>query len=337
MLEQLIILFFSIILFNFFLQKYNFLLDKKYFLDHKFIVSKNEVIPLSGGVIFFSTLFFFKEFDQNLLIASFFILFIGILSDLNYLVSPSKRLIYQAIVVIIFLNISNINIVDLRLDYFNTLLKNKYYTIAFTSFCLLILINGTNLIDGINNSVIGYYLFITLSLLYLADRHLLKVDQLMLAYFCGALFILYIFNFFNKLYLGDSGAYLIPFVFGVVLIKFSNENSNISPYFIMSLLWYPAFENIFSIIRKKIQNKRIYKPDGEHLHQLLYLYLKKKKLVPDAFLNSFTGILINFYNIIFFFVIINYPFSTKVLIFACFFNIILCTSFYLWLKKIIND
>lgn len=336
MFEQLIILFIVTILFNFFLRKYNFLLDKKYFFDHKSIVSKNKKIPLSGGVIFFITLFFFEGLNNLLIIASFFILLIGILSDFNYLISPGKRLVCQAMIVIIFLNTSNINIVDLRLNYLNILLTNKYFSVVFTSFCLLILINGTNFIDGINNSVLGYYLFISLGLLYLADRYHFKIDQLMLVYFCGILSILYIFNSINKLYLGDSGAYLVSFVFGIVLIKFSLENSNISPYFIMSLLWYPALENIFSIIRKKIQNKKFYKPDGAHLHQLLYLYVKKKKIVPKIFLNTFTGFLINFYNIIFFLIIVNYPFFTKFLIFACFFNIVLYTSFYFWLKKTIN-
>ena len=46
--------------------------------------------------------------------------------------------------------------------------------------------------------------------------------------------VIYIFNFFGKMFLGDGGSYLISFVAGIILIKFSNDNSSVSPYFIMA-------------------------------------------------------------------------------------------------------
>ena len=70
-------------------------------------------------------------------------------------------------------------------------------------------------------------------------------------YFIYILFILYILNFLNKIYLGDNGAYLIGLIFSICLIDFYNDNhTSISPFFIVLLLWYPAFENLFSILRK---------------------------------------------------------------------------------------
>ena len=53
-------------------------------------------------------------------------------------------------------------------------------------------------------------------------------------------------------------------------------NEKISPYFIANLLLYPAFENLFSIIRRVSLNKKNYLADNNHLHQLLFKYLKKK-------------------------------------------------------------
>ena len=58
------------------------------------------------------------------------------------------------------------------------------------------------------------------------------------------LFIL-LFNLFNFFYLGDSGVYLISIFTGYILIKFVNLNSNLSPYFIAALLWYPSLNCYF--------------------------------------------------------------------------------------------
>ena len=69
------------------------------------------------------------------------------------------------------------------------------------------------------------------------------------------LLFLFLLNSINFLYLGDGGAYLLGFLSSYYLIKFSNLNINISPYYIILLLWYPAFENLFSIIRKSFYKK----------------------------------------------------------------------------------
>ena len=59
-------------------------------------------------------------------------------------------------------------------------------------------------------------------------------------------------------------------------IELSQLSDKISPYFIANLLWYPAFENLFSIIRRILSSKKNYIADNHHLHQLLYSYLNKK-------------------------------------------------------------
>ena len=41
------------------------------------------------------------------------------------------------------------------------------------------------------------------------------------------------------------------------------------------LLWYPAFENLFSLIRRSFK-KNVSEADKLHLHQLIFRYLNKK-------------------------------------------------------------
>ena len=78
----------------------------------------------------------------------------------------------------------------------------------------------------------------------------LNIRILILSYIILLIYLL-LFNLLNKLYLGDSGSYLLGVSIGSILIFIYKEISFISPFFIVLLLWYPCFENLFSIIRKK--------------------------------------------------------------------------------------
>ena len=93
-----------------------------------------------------------------------------------------------------------------------------------------------------------------------------------------SLILLFFLNIYNKLFLGDSGSYLLGFLFSIELINFYLNNLNISPFFIILLLWYPAFENLFSILRKINFNKSPIYPDTNHLHQLIFSFFRKKKI-----------------------------------------------------------
>ena len=135
------------------------------------------------------------------------------------------------------------------------------------------------------------------------------------------------------MYLGDGGAYLISFIFGAFLIKLYVQNPSISPYFIMCLLWYPAFENLFSIIRKSLNKISFQKADNKHLHQYLYKFFLEKLKFKKEITNSLTGNIIVFYNLIYFYLIKDFYFYTQGLIISVFFNISVYALIYFWLSK----
>ena len=140
---------------------------------------------------------------------------------------------------------------DIRVPFLNYFLEYHIFSYIFFTFCLLIVTNGTNFIDGLNGLVINYYLLI-LILIFNIDviNEILNIKIFFLNYIV-LLFYLLLFNLLNKMYLGDSGSYLIGISIGSLLILIYKEISFISPFFIVLLLWYPCFENLFSIIRKK--------------------------------------------------------------------------------------
>jgi len=312
--------------------KKNFLLNFSGELHQKF--TSNNLTPLSGGfiLIFFFILYLPKEtYDLPIFLSLFFIL--GVLADNNFIKSPSSRILIQLIIILALVINSNIRIDDVRISYINYLLEFEILNYIFLVFCLLILINGTNFIDGCNTLVLGYYILVTIFLLKLNLFTDVEVSNLFILNFLFTLFILYLFNLFGKLFLGDNGVYLISLIFGYLLINIYSKNSHISPYFIVLLLWYPAFENLFSLIRKVVKKISPMLPDTNHFHQLLYFFLKDKFFKKKIFANSVTANLINLYNGIIFFVSLNDISNTKLQLSLIIINIFVYLIIYFNLYK----
>ena len=146
------------------------------------------------------------------------------------------------------------------------------------------------------------------------------------------------FKFFNIIFLGDNGAYLIGLFIGLFLIKIHQLNSNISPYFIILLLWYPCFENLFSIVRKKLFKFSIINPDNSHLHHLLFLYLREKFKKRDKIIsNNITSISIVTYNFAIFLLGYKYYYNTKFMVLLIIVNILVYIFIYLKLLKFFEN
>jgi UDP-N-acetylmuramyl pentapeptide phosphotransferase/UDP-N-acetylglucosamine-1-phosphate transferase len=288
---------FFIYFFNEIFLKKKIFIDKIEFSKHKSFINTKKV-PTTGGlyVLIFLSLFYVDINFMNLLFLMLIYL-TGLSSDRLKNFSPKIRLLLQILITFLFIINSNTFILDTRIDSLNYLFNNyKYTSIFFTIFCFIILINGTNFIDGTNLNTIGYYIIIYSAVYYLSKKFNLALNfdfNLKIILF---LCTLYVLNYLNKIQLGDSGSYLLSFFSAFYLIHFVNNNSYVSPYFIILILWYPCFENLFSILRKIYQKKKISAPDNFHLHHCLYKFLKNKNFRN---LNNLSGFIINLTNLIF--------------------------------------
>ena len=311
------------------------LLLKKYTLisnysgeSHQIFIGK-KIIPLSGG-IFLSSFCILGFIDQFTFLNAFiFVIFLlGLSSDLNLISSPKLRLFLQSIFIFLFVYFSKLHVGLTRIYFLDLILDNILLSYFFTTFCLLIVINGTNFIDGLNGLVLGYYGTILIIIFKLDLINNLDVDENNFIYFIYLIFCLFLFNIFDQLYIGDSGAYLLGFIVGFFLIIIYQANATISPFYIILLLWYPCFENLFSIMRKfKFKKSPIF-PDTKHLHQLLFYFIKKKFSNNSLYSNNLASFLILFYNIIIFVLASNYISYTQLHIFLIFLNMIVYYFFY---------
>ena len=301
---------------------------------HQLFADENFVIPIGGYYIILSILILNFHFIKFEFLYIFLIFLIGVLSDLKKFNSPKYRLLTQAVLILFFVYQFEIQILSTRLDFLDTLLNNYFFNIFFVSFCILIVINGTNFIDGLNGLVLLYFSSILL-ILIISDLNIYFFNnEFFLIQLIIIFFFILILNLLNKIYLGDSGSYVIGFVFGFQLIQIYLNNQYISPFFIILLLWYPCFENLFSILRKNRFKKSPINPDTKHLHQLLFYFLNKKfNFKKKIISNGLTSFVINIYNFLIFLIGLNFITKTNIQIILILVNLIIYLILYYQLFK----
>ena len=293
----------------------------------------NVSIPLSGGIfICFPMIYLFSQIYFEITLVYFLIFILGILSDLNIIQSPKKRFLFQLIIIIIFTFYLQLEVLPSRILFLDNFLMGTFISFIFTSFCLMVLINGSNFIDGLNGLFLGYFLIILAILYKLNLFNLISIDKGEVILVMQILFFILVLNFFNQLFCGDNGAYSLSFIVGCILIKIYNTNTYISPYFIILLLWYPCFENLFSILRKLILKNPL-NPDNSHLHHHIFLFIKCKFEIKNLFANNISSLIINLFNLIVLYSGSLNPYNTSLQIKLIFFSIISYTFAYFFLKK----
>ena len=298
-----------IIFINLYFKKKNFL--SNYTGDTHQLFSNQKNIPLLGGIflIFPMLLTNFENMFYSLSIILIFL--VGIFSDRKILISPQKRFLFQILLIFISVMLLDLEIISSRINFFDHLIKIKTINIIFTSFCLLILLNGSNFIDGLNGLLTIYMsiVIVVLLKLNLISDTFVNIELLTILIFF--LLTLALLNLCNMLMLGDAGAYILSFFVGYLIINSHKINPYISPYFYISIIWYPCFENLFSIIRKLKSKISPLEPDNRHLHQLLYVFLEKKFFKTKLSSNNVGSLIINTINLFIIYISSMNPHSSK--------------------------
>ena len=324
-------IFLIILIFNFLLNKFDLIKDKKDTSLHKRFIENKFEPPFSGGIFIILLIVIYLNASLIFKFLILTIFFIGFFSDLNLFKSINLRFYLQFILVVLTLYFSDLYIQSIRIEFIDNLLNNYFFKVFLTTFCVLILINGSNFLDGVNTLVIGYYALVLYFVSTIDSPNISFINDDFINLLIFSLLILLVLNCFNQLLLGDNGSYLVSVFVGIYLIDLTNNNVLISPYFVMNLLWYPAYETLFSIIRKVLTKKSALSPDNLHLHQLVYLYVKDK-ISNKYHANSLSGVMINIYNlVIFYFASQDYS-NTKYQLLLFSLSFIIYNFLYLTLK-----
>tara|TARA_Y100001970_G_C14115999_1_gene793592 strand:+ start:60 stop:1088 length:1029 start_codon:yes stop_codon:yes gene_type:complete len=315
-------------------KKYNLIVDYK-IEKHKRFSTKLTSNSIGGILLVTFFIYQFVYIAPDILLLAFLlsILVIGFMSDVKKLNSVALRFVLQTFLIIFFINFLEVRIDVTKISFIDKILENNFYNIFFVSFCLMVLINGANFIDGLNGLLVKYFLLVYLVIFY-NFGHYTTINVDFLENLIMILLFILILNLSGFIYMGDSGAYLLSLFTGIYLIDFSAQNFFISPYLVIVFLWYPCFELLFSMIRRYLKRFKAYKPDALHLHQLIYIFLKKKlSITNDLVLHFIISVLINLYNLFTFIVSINFIYSSEILISILAVNIMLYLLFYNFFEK----
>lgn len=293
---------------------------------------KGSSTKLGGFVIIFFSFFILRNYFSyfNILLI-YLIPLIGFLADIKVFNNPKLRFTFQ----IIFLFLLTIIFKGYLINIFNFLINYfpfNFFGYLFFIFLFIsissILINGTNFIDGYNG---------LLTIIFIAQLivYYILLDNSIIIFLVGIFLIYLYFNFFHNIFLGDCGAYFIA-ILNIIfsLIAFYIDKGNFMSIILINI--YPFFETIFSFIRKIKFGRSPFKPDGDHLHMLIFYYLSKRLKIQSSSINSLTGLTISliysFFILSIFFIADN---SITKLIWTLFFiSIYMLFYFYLYNLKL---
>lgn len=153
--------------------------------------------------------------------------------------------------------------------------------------------HALNIIDGMNGLAGMIATLMALSLALVA----LQVQDypifLIAASLASATLGFLVWNFpFGRVFLGDGGAYFLGFMLAELAVQLVVRNPSVSPFYALAVLFYPVFETLFSIWRRRFKRGvPVDQPDALHLHQLVF-----RRLVRATFSRNSAGSLPAFCN-----------------------------------------
>lgn len=237
-------------------------------------------VPLFGGIliIYNLSIFLIADFflDLNILqeiiskreyltfiIGTLFLFFIGIFDD-KYNLSANKKLILNFFI-LLFLILLDDNLVVKQLTF--SFIENPIYlnnfSHLFTILCILLFINAINMFDGINLQT-GTYCIIIFTIFIFKDIYIF-ISAILIC----SLILFLIYNFSNKIFLGDSGTYILAFLISYILIKSYNFNLAFTADEIFIILSFPGLDMFRLFVSRVFKGKNPFSPDRNHIHHLI--------------------------------------------------------------------
>ena len=248
----------------------------------------SEIPTLGGTAVMFgmlvpTTLFGGRDFGHELkfvVVGLLILFFIGIKDDILN-ISASRKLIGEIFAIAVVAILGNI-----RITSFNGFLGieeiSYVASILFTILVFVVIINGFNLIDGIDGLATGVGM-LTISVL---GTWFLLIGDHPYAAFCfsvtGALMAFFLFNVFgksNKIFLGDTGSLILGLTVSVFTVRFLESSLTASivssefpaPVIAIAILIVPLTDTLRVFTLRLLAGRSPFKPDRSHIHHKLLL------------------------------------------------------------------
>lgn len=244
--------------------------------------------PTLGGIAFYltimSSIFLINSFLKNSvslnLILSLTVLFIVGLKDDLVILSIRSKLITQIFALSITLLHSDFHQINLY-GFLGIESLSGFYAILFSSFTVVSVINGYNLIDGIDGlaSMVGVVIFGFFSLIFYKTLNYYFYFLTIIIIASIVSFLRYNLSKTKKIFMGDTGSMILGFMIGVFVLKvLSLSQSELNNVFIkpsnilviVIAILIVLFTDVIRVAVIRLMNhKKIFSPDRNHIHHVL--------------------------------------------------------------------
>lgn len=227
---------------------------------------------------------------EAVIIATCFAYFlIGVYEDLSGLLSARIRFSLMLCLGLVTVSVApDLVLLPVGISWVDFILGiSPLSAIIFTAVSVAFIPNAFNTADGANGLVAGTSALAFVALISTAPHDLVPF---LLAALVGCLVFL-VFNLISgRFFLGDGGAYFLGVLAGLSLIVVSNE-SDVSVWWLLSLIFYPVADLIWSMGRRLRRGASPLNPDNQHFHNLLFAWLNVGNKSPIR-ANNYTGLFV---------------------------------------------
>jgi UDP-N-acetylmuramyl pentapeptide phosphotransferase/UDP-N-acetylglucosamine-1-phosphate transferase len=203
----------------------------------------------------------------------------GLGEDFTRKVSSVVRLTLAFISAALAFFVLDGSIVDLKLTGSAWLLGFAIPSLLFTMFAVGGLAHGLNIVDGLNGLAGFTALLVLGAIAWVAAQVGDQPVALIALMTAGSVAGFLVWNFPRGiLFLGDGGSYFLGFLIAELAVLLVHRNSDVSPWFALTVLTYPVCETLFSAWRRRfVRGQGAMDADGLHLHTLVYKRLVRRK------------------------------------------------------------
>ena len=239
--------------------------------------------PFFGGIaiftgVIFSLIFWADNFEniQYTLVSILIVFIVGLIDDLRA-ITAFKKLIGQILATLVLILLG-----DLQIDNMHGVLGIYelpiWASVSFTIFVVIVIINGFNLIDGIDGlagglGLISSFCFGVIALL------MNQIDIALISFtLMGALLGFLKYNIFPaRIFMGDTGSLVVGMILSILAINcikygLVNENyssPNVGPLLAISFLAIPLFDSLRVFIVRAINGNGPLTAARDHVHHTL--------------------------------------------------------------------
>jgi UDP-N-acetylmuramyl pentapeptide phosphotransferase/UDP-N-acetylglucosamine-1-phosphate transferase len=240
--------------------------------------------PNLGGIgIFFSLVVVITTFggllDTKILLLLLggmtVLFFLGLKDDLLIL-SPKKKFIGQLLAALVLIIFTDTRIMGF-FGIFGITILPYWFSVIFTLFVYILIINAYNLIDGVDGLAGSLALFACAAFSYVffktEDASMITIAVATI----GSLLPFLRLNFSkkNKIFMGDTGSMIIGFLVAFFVVRFISEAQVVrtstfyksAPVLAVAIVFFPLLDTLrIFFIRLIIHKTSPFKADRNHLH-----------------------------------------------------------------------